>query len=136
MIRGLCICLIALLGGGLAAGCGSSSKSASSSQTVAPATSATGTTSSPSNSSGATGGPSLQQAVAACRQIVRTELALASSVKAKVEAICSKAESGDVEGARKAADEVCTQVIQASPVLTGAAKERALAACKVQAAGK
>ena len=134
MVRGLCICLIVLLGGGLAAGCGSSSKSASSSQTVAPAT--TGAASSPSSSSGATSGPSLQEAVAACRQIVRTELALASSVKAKVEAICAKAESGDVEGARKAADEVCTQVIDASPILTGEAKARALAACKVQAASK
>ena len=123
MIRGLSICLIALAGGALVAGCGSSSKSTSSSQTVAPASSATG-------------GPSVAQAVAACRQVVRIELALSPSVKAKVEGICNKAAAGDLEGARKAADEVCTQVIDASPVLTGEAKARALAACKVQAASK
>jgi hypothetical protein len=49
-------------------------------------------------------------------------------VKTKVEGICTKAANGDVSGARAAAKEVCVEVIDASPI-TGATKEKSLAAC-------
>src|SRR5271167_5157286 len=130
MIRGLSICLVAVFGCALVAGCGSSSNnSTSSSQTVAPAVSATGATPAPA-ATGASGA-ALQQAVAACKQVVRTEPTLSASVKTKVEGICNKAASGDLEGARKAAKEVCTEVIDASQ-LPAAAKEQVLADCKAQ----
>jgi hypothetical protein len=50
-------------------------------------------------------------------------------VKAKVEGICNKAAAGDAAGARAAAEEVCVEVINASPI-PAAAKGKALAGCK------
>jgi len=69
------------------------------------------------------------QYVALCKSIVARAPTLSASVKTKVEGICAKAASGDTEGARKAAKEVCVEVVNASPV-TGSTKEKALAACK------
>jgi hypothetical protein len=50
-------------------------------------------------------------------------------VKAKVEGICNKAAAGDAASARAAAEEVCVEVINASPI-PAAAKKKALAGCK------
>jgi hypothetical protein len=61
--------------------------------------------------------------------VVAHEPTLSSSLKQKVEGICNKAASGNVAAARKAAKEVCVEVINASP-LPSADKAQALAACK------
>jgi hypothetical protein len=140
---------VALLCGALFAGCGSSggSSTPSSSSTSTPAAStaattaattastastqaSTGTTSTPSTPpSTAASAAGVQEYVAICKEIVQREPTLSSAVKSKVEGICAKAASGDEAGARAAAKEVCTEVINASPIPT-AAKEKALAECK------
>ena len=71
----------------------------------------------------------VQAAVTACRATIN---AAPASVRPKIEKICNKAASGDLEGARKAAKEVCVETINASPLPSGAAKEQALAACKAK----
>lgn len=129
----------ALLCGALLAGCGSSSSSSSSSSTTAstPASTATstpaatGTTStSPTTTTGATAPTgNVAEYVAICKSIIERVPTLSASVKSKVEGICTKAAHGDAAGARAAAKEVCVEVIDASPI-SGAEKERALAACK------
>jgi hypothetical protein len=73
----------------------------------------------------------VQAAVAACKTTIQAAPTLPASVKTKVEGVCNKAASGDLEGARKAAKEVCVEVINASPV-PSSAKEQALAACKAR----
>lgn len=136
--------LVAIAGAALGAGCGSSSNSTSSSQSVstpaasapattatAPATSpaATGTTSTPaSTTSGGTSAAAVQQIVAQCQSVIHRAPTLSASVRAKVEAICNKAASGDLAGARAAAKEVCVEVINASPI-PAVAKQQALASC-------
>ena len=61
--------------------------------------------------------------------MIQHEPTLSADVKAKVEGICNKAADGDIEGARKAAKEVCIEVVNASPI-PAAAKSQAVAACK------
>ncbi|MHB8490869.1 MAG: hypothetical protein ACYDA6_01465 [Solirubrobacteraceae bacterium] len=53
-------------------------------------------------------------------------------MRAKAEGICNKAAHGDVAGARKAAQEVCTEVVNASPIPSASIKEQALARCKAE----
>lgn len=121
--------LVALLGGALLAGCGSSSSSSSTtsgSTSAAPATSSTATTTSTSL-------PAVASAVAACKHTVQITPTLPSATKSKLEGVCDKAASGDVVAARKAAQEVCTEIINTSPLPEGPAKEHALAACKATA---
>ena len=134
-------CLIAaVVGAAFLAGCGSSASSTSSSQstsTAAPTspaaagTTSTSATSTPSSATGGVNSAALQQAVAACRTAIQAAPSLPANVKAKAEGVCNKASSGDLEGARKAAKEVCVEVINASPV-PSAYKEQALAACKAK----
>lgn len=137
--------VVALAGGVLIAGCGSSSNSTSSSQSSStpapssaaggttsstPATTGTTSTSSPTTTSGVPTSPvGLAQAVAVCKSVIQREPTLSASLKAKVEGICNKAASGNLAGARAAAKEVCVEVINASPV-PAAAKAQALAACQ------
>lgn len=120
--------LVVLVGGVLIAGCGSSSSSSSKS-TPAPTTSSS--TSSSSQSGGASN-PAVAEAVARCKQGVQAAPTLSSSTKGKLEGICDKAANGDPEEVRKAAQEVCTEVVNASPLPAGSAKEQALAACKAR----
>jgi len=127
--------LVALSGAALLAGCGSSSStstSSTSSSQSSPTPATSGSTAAQTTStvtpSGASG-VALAAAVEACRRSVQTASQVSPSVKAKVEAICDKAAHGDAAGAEKAGREVCTEVINASPV-PAAAKEQALAACK------
>jgi hypothetical protein len=138
---------VALLSGALLAGCGSSGGSSTSSgsststpvattATTAPAPStqaSTGTASTPSTTpstaAGAASAAGVAEYVAICKDIVQREPTLSAAVKSKVEGICAKAANGDEAGARAAAKEVCTEVINASPIPT-AAKEKALAECK------
>jgi hypothetical protein len=125
--------VVALLCGVLVAGCGSSSSSSTTSgsttsgstSTSAPASTSKSTTTTP-NAATAAG---VAQYVAACKAVIQHEPTLSADVKAKVEGICNKAADGDVEGARKAAKEVCIEVVNASPI-PSAAKAQAVAACK------
>jgi hypothetical protein len=123
--------VVALLCGVLVAGCGSSSSSTTGSTGASTSTStptstttkSTGTTPSAATAAG------VAQYVAACKQIIQHEPTLSADVKSKVEGICNKAADGDIEGARKAAKEVCVEVINASPI-PASAKTQAIAACK------
>ncbi len=118
--------VVVLLCGVLVAGCGSSSSSTTSgsTSTSAPATTSKSATTTPNV---ATAG--IAQYVAACKQVIKHEPTLSADVKSKVEGICNKAADGDLEGARKAAKEVCIEVVNASPI-PAAAKAQAVAACK------
>ncbi|MGO8907209.1 MAG: hypothetical protein ACLQMH_16550 [Solirubrobacteraceae bacterium] len=69
-------------------------------------------------------------AVAACKQALHEETTLPASAKQKLEGVCDKAGSGNAAEVRKAAEEVCVEVVRSSAVPAGPAKEEALAACK------
>jgi hypothetical protein len=121
----------ALLCAAFVAGCGSSSSTTSGSTTSTSAPAAAGTSSTPPTTSinGAAAAAGVAQYVAVCRSVLKREPSLPANVKAKVEGICNKAANGDLEGARKAAKEVCVEVIKASPI-PSVAKEEAIAACE------
>lgn len=120
-------------------GSGSSTTSGSSGASTAsgtaagtPSTPAAATTppaaTTPSSSTGASSA-SIKQQVAGCKAVLNLAT-LTAGEKAKVAGICKKAESGDLAAAHAAARELCVEVINASPIASGATKERALAACK------
>ena len=128
--------LLLLVAAALLAGCGSSSSSSGSSAATSstPSTSQTGSSSPATTSSTGTsttpnpaGGTS---AVAACKRGVQSLPHLQQSIRERLETICQKAASGDVNARRKAAEEACRELVNASPLPAGEAKERALAACK------
>ena len=82
---------------------------------------------------GSTGGLNSSEVAAAtreCKQIVGSQAKLPSTAKAKLEAACGKAAKGDTAAVKKAAREVCEEVIDKSALPGGAAKEAALSACK------
>jgi hypothetical protein len=131
--------VLATFGGAVVAGCGGGgSSSTSSNQSGSTATTATST---PTTTAAASKPPSstpssiptspaaLAEAVAVCKSIIERDPELSSATKVKVESICNKASHGDLAGARAAAKEVCTEVINASPI-PAPAKAQALAACK------
>jgi ABC-type transport system substrate-binding protein len=126
MIRRLSTWLtVALLGGLLLAGCGSSSSSSSSSTPAATTTTTTTTSTTSSN-------PAVAAAVAACKSGVQAASTLSASTKHKIEGVCEKAAGGDKEAARKAAQEVCEELINSSPLPSSSAKEEALKTCKAK----
>jgi hypothetical protein len=133
--------LPALAAAVLLAGCGSSSSSSNSSGSSAatsstPSTSQTGSSSTattPTSSTPTSTSPKLPRgaaAVASCRHGVQSLPHLKQSIKEKLEEICQKAASGDVNAKRKAAEEACRELVNASPLPAGEARDRALAACK------
>jgi hypothetical protein len=124
--------LAALIAGALLAGCGSSSSTTSSATPATTSTpaAATTTSSTPSATTTPIGGAAGAAAVAACKQAVQAQTTLPAGAKSKLEAICAKAASGDQAAVRKVAQEVCEEVVNASAVPAGAAREQALAACK------
>jgi ABC-type Fe3+-hydroxamate transport system substrate-binding protein len=145
MVRRLHASLLpALVVAVLLAGCGSSSSSSSSSgssaataptssaaQTGSTATTPTSTT--PTSTTPTSTSPKLPRgaaAVASCRHGVQSLPHLKQSIKEKLEEICQKAASGDVNAKRKAAQEACRELVNASPLPAGEARDRALAACK------
>lgn len=69
------------------------------------------------------------QAVEACKQSVGSAPQLSEDVKSDLEELCEEAASGDTEDVQKAAQEVCTKIVEESGVPEGAAKDQALAAC-------
>jgi len=111
--------VVALAGGVLVAGCGSSSSTstttgtqASSSTTPVPLTPA-----------------QVAQAQASCKQKVQSATSLPASAKAKLEQLCGQAVSTNPAAIRKATEEACVALLDASHVPAGAARERALALC-------
>jgi len=122
--------VVVLASGVLVAGCGSSSSTSSSSTTSSSTSSTPAATKTASTSStNSPSGPGVAQAVAACKSGVQKASTLSASVKAKIEGICDKVGT-DPAAARAAAKEVCVEIVNASPIPSGAIKERALAGCK------
>ncbi len=138
MIRSRSTWLVGLLAcGALIAGCGSSSKSTSSSQSSSssssPASTATTTSSTPTTSStgSSKSGTSLQAEISACKHEIAVQSTLPAGAKAKLEAVCGEAAKGNTAAVKKAAREVCEEVIEKSPV-PASDKQQALAACKAK----
>jgi hypothetical protein len=126
--------LAALIAAALLAGCGSSSSTTSSAapatSSAAPATSTPAASSTPSATTTPAVGSAGAAAVAACKQAIQAQTTLPAGAKSKLEAVCAKAANGDQAAVRKAAEEVCEEVVNKSNVPAGAAREQALAACK------
>jgi len=57
---------------------------------------------------------------------------LSASTKSKIKRVCEKAANGDKEAARNAAQEVCEELINSSPLPSSSAKKAALSACKTK----
>jgi hypothetical protein len=138
---------VTLLCGALLAGCGSSNSSTTTSTaatTPAKTSSAAATTPTTTKSTastatkastptqptaGAAAGATAAEYATVCKSIITHEPTIESSLKSKLEGICSKAANGDLAGARTAAKQVCVEVIKSTPI-PAADKEKALAACK------
>jgi ABC-type phosphate transport system substrate-binding protein len=123
---------VALLGGVLVAGCGSSSTSSSTSTSQSTTTAAATTSAGGSTVPAVANNAAVQQAVAACKHGVQSASTLSSSAKAKIEGICNKAGNGDLNAATEAARELCVELVNASPLPASSAKEQAIAACKTK----
>jgi hypothetical protein len=109
--------VVALAGGALVAGCGSSSKSTSSSQitTARPAT------------------PLNAQQRAACKRAIQAQSTISPSARTKlVRRICEKATPRDQTAQQREIQEACVELVNASHIPAGPARERALAVCKVK----
>jgi hypothetical protein len=66
----------------------------------------------------------------ACKQAIQAQSTLPASAPSQLEPVSGKAANGDEAAVRKAAREVCEEVINKSAVPAGPAREQALAACK------
>ncbi len=119
MIRMLSTWLAVALGGGaLLAGCGGSSTSSSQSTPTPTAT--------------AVKVPTGQQAVELCKHAVQVQPSISASAKSKLEQACGKAGSGGQAALQEVAKQVCVELVNASHIPAGAAKERALSVCRTQ----
>ena len=116
--------VVALAGGVLLAGCGSSSKSTAGSQTTSTASTVTGPA--------ALTPVQAQQAVATCKRSIQAQSGISASIKAQLAKTCEKAATGSPADLQKVAQEVCVELVNASHIPAGAARERALAICKVK----
>jgi ABC-type phosphate transport system substrate-binding protein len=115
----------------LLAGCGSGGSSSSSSTAASTGSTAAKTSSqTSSNQAPVAGSTEVKAAVAECKSIIHGETKLPSGAKEKLEGACAAAAKGDTAAVKKAAREVCEEVIGKSSVPSGAAKEGALAACR------
>jgi hypothetical protein len=124
---------IPLAAGVLLAGCGSSSSSSTSgstSSTAAGSTTPSTTGSTTPSTTGSTTSPATAAAVESCRRGAKAIPTLSSSTRVKIETICDKAASGDPAAVRTAAREVCEEIVKASPLPEGSAKQHAIAGCK------
>jgi hypothetical protein len=124
--------LAALLSIALLAGCGSSSSSSTTTTGGQTNTATQLPATTPTTSGGSPNSSIVQAAVAACRAGIE-HAAVSASVKTKLEGICNKAASGDLNGAREAAKKVCVEIVNSQPV-SGKAKEEALAICNRETA--
>ena len=120
MIPKLCTWLvIGLAGGALVAGCGSSSPS---SQT------GSATTTSPAPKPLPTG----RTAVERCQHGIRAQPSISARAKTKLEKTCEKTASGSQAALHEVVKAVCVELVNASHLPSGVAKERALAVCSVK----
>jgi hypothetical protein len=119
MMHKLSTLLVAALAGGVlaAAGCGGSGSTSTTTSTQ------TNTKPPPLTPAQAA------QAQASCKQRVQAQPSLSASAKAKLEQICNQVASTDPAAIRKATQEACIALLEASHVPAGAARERALALC-------
>jgi len=107
--------VVALVGGALLAGCGSS-KSTTSASTAAAGTSTAAVTS-------VVG----QRAVATCERSVKAQGKLSAGTTAKLDRICEKATSGSPATLKQVAHETCVELVNTSQLPVP--KEQALALC-------
>jgi hypothetical protein len=116
----------------LLAGCGggSSTTTARTQPTSTPASSTPATTSGTASTPSVKAPANIPQAVEACKQAIRAQQNLPATAKSKLEAVCAKAASGDTAAVKKAAREVCEEVIARTSVPAGVSKDQALAACR------
>ena len=110
--------------------------------TNAPAgatTSPTTATNAPAGATGKTGaqpGSKVQQSVANCKQVINAQRTLPASAKLKLETVCEKfaattnPTTGNVTALSNAARAACVQLLSHLPA--GAARDRALAACRAE----
>jgi hypothetical protein len=114
--------MVAVFGGAFLAGCGSSSKSPTSSSPTVSGTSSTSAYQA-----------EIDKVIAACKTTVQAVPSLTSTQRTKAEGACDVGGGGPgnnpLEAAHNVAKEVCVEVTNASP-LSGAVKDHALAACK------
>jgi hypothetical protein len=123
--------LIPLAAGVLLAGCGSSSSSSTSGSTSSTAATTSSTSSSaPSTTGTTTNNTAAATAVESCKRGAKAIPTLSGSTRSKIEAICEKAATGDAAATRTAAREVCEEIVKASPLPEGSAKQHAIAGCK------
>jgi hypothetical protein len=108
--------VIGLAGGALVAGCGSSSTST---QTVSAST-----------NPAAPKLPTGRQAVELCQHGIRVQPSISASAKTKLEKTCQKTASGSQAALQEVVKAVCVELVNASHLPSGAAKERALTVCK------
>jgi hypothetical protein len=133
MRRQLTWLTVALASVVLLAGCGGGGASKTSNSTSSPATRAAKpptTSSTPATGAGAAPSAQIQQAIDACKRTIQAQPSLSAHAKGKLEAVCGRAAKGDAGAVRKAAQEVCAEVINGSALPPGPERERAVAACK------
>src|SRR5450755_4145350 len=119
--------LALLAGAALLAGCGSSSNST----TTTPTITVSKTTTTGTSTTTVLTPEQAKKAADTCKHGVQSESSIPSSVKPKLEKTCEKAASGDTGALRQVAQEACVQLINASHIPAGAARERALSVCGV-----
>lgn len=73
--------------------------------------------------------PTRAGAIASCKHGVQSLPHLPPSARERLEAICERGVNGDVNAKRNAAEEACRELVKASLLPAGAARNRALAAC-------
>jgi translation initiation factor IF-2 len=116
--------IVALACGALVAGCGSGGSTSSSPTS--------------SSKSGATGGSPLtaaqqKEATETCKHGIQSQSKISASAKAKLEGICDKAAtSGSTAALQTVAQELCRELVKASHVPAGAARDQALEICKAK----
>lgn len=71
---------------------------------------------------------SVKEAVDRCKQNIDAQPQLSSDLKKDLDEVCEEAGSGDEDGARKAAAEVCRRIVEETAP-AGAARDQALTAC-------
>jgi hypothetical protein len=125
----------ALACGALIAGCGGSSSTTSTPGSTAASTGTTPTNTSATTTPGKStpsglSGAALAQAVTICKNQIKAQTTLPAGAKTKLEGVCEDAAKGNRSAVKKAAREVCEEVVNGAKVPPGAAKEQALAACK------
>lgn len=118
--------LVLLAATALIAGCGSSGGSSSSSSAATSGS----TGSSSTDTTGSAKAAGVSAAITQCKHGVNALPTLSATTKHRLESICDKAASGDAKAARTASREACEEIVKASPLPAGTARDHALEGCK------